>query len=58
VTRIDRASFAEIDRDQAPADAAGDGALTESRSLKPSSAADLRRLDDYVGRWITVTGLR
>lgn len=46
MTRIDRASFAEMDSDQA----AGDRAWTEGWSRRPSAAADLRRLDDYIRR--------
>ncbi len=48
MTRIDRASFAEMDSGQSFPEASG--AWTDSRLLKPSNAAGLRRLEDYIRR--------
>jgi hypothetical protein len=49
VTRIERASVADTDSGQPPAEAApSSGAWSDSHSFKPS--AGLRRLDDYIRR--------
>lgn len=51
MTRIDAASFAEMDSDQPLADAARNGGdWKDGQPLKAPNAADLRRLEDYIKR--------